>query len=115
MNAALVETWEDFKISSAKITQEYLKNTHTMPLYLPDRYRNQKYFLEATKPLKGQKSEWIESIAKSRITPAHMEEISTPNPMDILREKVRTRFSWNLLVRASAYNTVRAFTILPIQ
>ena len=35
--------------------------------------------------------------------------------MVILREKGRGRFSMNLLLRASAYDTVRTRTVLPIQ
>ena len=40
---------------------------------------------------------------KSIIAAAEMEEISTTNPMVILREKVRLQSSHNLLLRAAAY------------
>ena len=33
MNSVLVETWEDFKPSSATITQKYFKKTNFPPLY----------------------------------------------------------------------------------
>ena len=42
-----------------------------------------------------------------------MEEVSTPDPMDILRNNGRGTLSRNLLTIAAAYDTARIHTVLP--
>ena len=47
-NAILVETWEDFKISSASMSHDAFNKTHLPPLYPPDQDMNIQYFLAGT-------------------------------------------------------------------
>ena len=59
MNYVLVEKWEAFKISSAKITQEALKNTRLIPLYSTDKDTNHQACFVDTQTPKGQKADEI--------------------------------------------------------
>ena len=43
-----------------------------------------------------------------------MESVRKIDPMVILMDKGRCRSSWNLLIRAAAYDTVSTWTVLPL-
>ena len=115
INTVLVETWEDFKLSSNSITQNDLKNTHITPLSPPDKVTNRQAYIAATQVSKGRKANETESTENVRIVPTYMEEIRTTEPMVFLRDKGRVRPPSNLLIRASAYDTVMNHTVLPLQ
>ena len=53
INSVLVETWEDFNLSSTIITQENFKKTYVLLLYLSEKYTNQQDFLADTQKSKG--------------------------------------------------------------
>ena len=61
----------------------------------------------------GNKSEYIEEIARASMAPVAVDVIKTIDPMVILREQGDP--SRNLLIRGAAYDTVQQRTILPIQ
>ena len=73
MNVVLVETWSNFKLPSSTITQEYFKNTHLLPLYTAEKFRNHQACLASTQTSRNQKLDVIKSIAKARIAPTEME------------------------------------------
>ena len=57
MNYVIVETWEDFKLSSATIAQKYFKKTLLLPLYPPDKEKNYQAFLAVTQILNRDKAD----------------------------------------------------------
>ena len=56
----------------------------------------------------------IGQIEKASIAPKEMEEVRKTEPIIILRDKGRCIASMNLLVRESAYDTIRTQNVLPI-
>ena len=69
INYVLVETWEDFKPTSATITQKSFKNTHLLPLSPPDIGTNHQAFLGGTQQSNIEKSGDIGRISKASIAP----------------------------------------------
>ena len=63
---------------------------------------------------KIEKSEDIGLIENSSIAPIDMEEISTTDPMNILKDKGRGISPGNLIIREAEYDTVRTRTVLPL-
>ena len=55
MNAVLVETWIDFKVSSAPVTTNDFKKTKLVPLTQPDEDTNTQEYLAADQTPKGEK------------------------------------------------------------
>ena len=59
INAVVVETWEVFKLSPIKTTQECFNKTYIIPLSPPDKLINHKTFLADTQKPKVQKADEI--------------------------------------------------------
>ena len=114
INSVLFESWEDLKLSYTTITQKYFKKTHLLPLYPPDICTNNWACLAGNQQLNREKADEIVHIAKSIIVPIDMEEVSTTDPMVILRENGKGRFTRNLLIRAAVYSTMRTCTVLTL-
>ena len=73
MNYILVATWDDLKLSSATIDQNYFKKAHILPLYPPEIDTNHQDFLAGTQQLNREKSDGIGQIEKASILPIDME------------------------------------------
>ena len=88
INSVLVEIWVYLTPSSATISQESFKKTYLLPLSQLYKHINHQDYLAYTQTSKFQKVDEIESILKAIISPDDMEEISTADPMVVLRDKV---------------------------
>ena len=85
MNAVLVETWRDFKVSSAPVTTNDFKKTKLVPLTQPDEDTNTQACLASPQTPKGEKLEEIEVIARASIDPEDVVVIKKNYPIVILR------------------------------
>ena len=97
-----------------EITQKVFMKTHLLPLSPPDIGTNHQACLAGTQQSNKDKVDDIGGISKSSIVPIDMEEVSTTDPMVILREKRSCRASRNLLISTASYDTVRDRTVLTL-
>ena len=67
INSVLVKTWESFKLSFAKITQEDFNNIHIWPLFSTHKGVNHQACLAATQMYNDQKLNDIKSILNSSV------------------------------------------------
>ena len=74
MNSILVETWEAFKLSSAKITQKAFKENPPPPLSPLYTGTNHQACLASTQQSNREKVDDIRRIAKASVTPIEMEK-----------------------------------------
>ena len=112
MNYVLVETWETLRLSPATTTHKYFKRKNFLSVSQPEIFTNHRACLAVTQQSNREKLYGIGRIAKASIDPIDMEEVSTTDPIVILREKGRCISSRKLLY--DAYDTVRAPTVLPL-
>ena len=87
INYVLVETWEDFKLSSTEITQKSFRKIHPPPLSLSNLVTNHQACLAGIIMSNREKLDDIGCIENVSIAPIDMEEVSTTDLMLILRKK----------------------------
>ena len=113
MNSILVEMWKLFQQQSASVIIDALNKRNLLPLVPPDHDTNTQRCLAATQMPPGMKSEETKDIDRAYMAPGEVESIKTTYQMVILRANgVSSR---NLLIRATAYDTVQKRKIIPIK
>ena len=112
MNYVLVETWEDFTVSSGNITRDSFAKTHVLPLIPPNLITNTQVYVASVQT----SSNGINKIAEDTLAPIKLQVTRTNDPMVIIRAKgIIQQPSRKILLLAAVYDTVQKRTFLPLQ
>ena len=112
MNSVLVETWEAFTVSAGNIIRDSFAKTHLLPLSPPNMITNTQACVASLQS----SSKGIKQISEDSLAHIQLQVTRTNYPMLIIRVKVSIQQpSRNILLWATAYDTVQKRTVLPLQ